>query len=68
MNLVQLWSSYGLYPRHFSLNKVGSLVAVANQHSRSVSILYRDIVTGYIDGLAQSITELGGEAMNVVWA
>ena len=45
---VQAWPSGGLYPRHFSMNAVGDLVAVGNQLSANVALLRRDVATGLI--------------------
>ncbi|KAK3625453.1 hypothetical protein LTR56_014292 [Elasticomyces elasticus] len=45
---VQLWPSGGLFPRQFSIDGTGSLVAVGNQNSQNVAILSRDVSTGLI--------------------
>lgn len=45
---VQLWPSGGSYPRQFSIDATGSLVAVGNQYSQNVAILQRDVATGLI--------------------
>ena len=46
---VQLARFGGVYPRHFSMNKNGSLVAVANQQTRNVNIYSRNLETGLIN-------------------
>ncbi|KAK4543377.1 hypothetical protein LTR36_005520 [Oleoguttula mirabilis] len=45
---VQLWPSGGSYPRQFSIDSTGTLVAVGNQYSQNVAILQRDVATGLI--------------------
>ena len=45
---VQLWPSGGLFPRQFSIDSTGTLVAVGNQNSQNVAILLRDVATGLI--------------------
>lgn len=45
---VQLAKSGGYYPRHFNMNKDGSMIAVANQKSQNVVIYERDVHTGLI--------------------
>ncbi|EMC97877.1 hypothetical protein BAUCODRAFT_31884 [Baudoinia panamericana UAMH 10762] len=45
---VQLWASGGSYPRQFSIDRTGSLVAVGNQYSQNIAILARDVATGLI--------------------
>ncbi|KAJ9609499.1 hypothetical protein H2200_005826 [Cladophialophora chaetospira] len=45
---VQLWPSGGLYPRQFSINPSGTLLAVGNQLSANVALLSRDPGTGLI--------------------
>jgi 6-phosphogluconolactonase (cycloisomerase 2 family) len=46
---VQLAKSGGVYPRHFSMNKDGSLIAVANQQTKNVNIYSRNLETGLIN-------------------
>jgi 6-phosphogluconolactonase (cycloisomerase 2 family) len=66
LGFVQAWPTYGLYPRHFSLNSAGSLVAVGNQNSGNVVVLRRDITTGLIgDVLAEA--EIEGQVTSVVF-
>ena len=66
LGFVQAWPTYGLFPRHFSLNSAGSLLAVGNQNSGNVVVLRRDVATGLIgDVLAE--TELEGQITTVVF-
>lgn len=66
LGFVQAWPSYGLYPRHFSLNSAGSLIAVGNQNSGSVVVLKRDVATGLIGDVVAE-TELEGQVTSVVF-
>ena len=45
---VQIWPAGGLYPRQFSINPSGTLLAVGNQLSANVALLPRDPATGMI--------------------
>jgi 6-phosphogluconolactonase (cycloisomerase 2 family) len=66
LGFVQAWPTYGLFPRHFSLNTAGSLLAVGNQNSGNVVVLSRDVATGLIgDVLAE--TEVEGQITTVVF-
>ncbi|RYN62523.1 hypothetical protein AA0118_g5428 [Alternaria tenuissima] len=49
LSFVQLAKSGGWYPRHFSMNQNGSLIAVANQLSKNVDIYARNLETGIIE-------------------
>ncbi|GAB1727157.1 hypothetical protein NU195Hw_g8072t1 [Hortaea werneckii] len=62
----QLWPSGGSFPRQFSIDKTGSLVAVANQNSQNVAILQRDTATGLIGEPVARVT-VGGNTTCVVW-
>ncbi|KAF2764409.1 putative isomerase YbhE [Teratosphaeria nubilosa] len=62
----QLWPSGGSYPRHFSTNAVGDLVAVGNQYSQNVVILLRDTATGLIGEPVARVT-VGGNTTCVVF-
>ncbi|KAK5111865.1 hypothetical protein LTR62_004597 [Meristemomyces frigidus] len=44
----QLWPSGGSYPRQFSVDKTGSLVAVGHQYDQNIVILERDVATGLV--------------------
>lgn len=63
---TQLAAAYGTFPRHFSINAAGDLVAVGLQHSDSVAILKRSVDTGKIgDAVAQ--LSIKGDVTCVVW-
>ncbi|KAH9828840.1 Lactonase, 7-bladed beta-propeller, partial [Teratosphaeria destructans] len=62
----QLWPSGGRYPRHFSTNAAGDLVAVANQYSQDVVVLRRDTATGLI-GEPVARATVGGNTTCVVF-
>ncbi|KAK5952475.1 hypothetical protein OHC33_006518 [Knufia fluminis] len=55
LKFVQLAPAYGSFPRHFSTNAIGNLVAVGLQESSEVVILSRDITTGLIGEPVASI-------------
>jgi 6-phosphogluconolactonase (cycloisomerase 2 family) len=66
LGFVQAWPTYGLFPRHFSLNSAGNLLAVGNQNSANVVVLKRDVATGLIgDVLAEA--EVEGMVTSVVF-
>lgn len=68
LGFVELHASGGLNPRHFSLNGNGTLVAVANQMSKSVVIWRRDVATGKLsEKPAASVFAGPGELTNVQW-
>jgi 6-phosphogluconolactonase (cycloisomerase 2 family) len=46
---IQLAKSGGVYPGHFSMNKDGSLIAVANPQTKNVNIYPRNLETGLIN-------------------
>jgi len=48
LSFVQLAKTGGVYPRHFQMNKDGSMIAVANQQTKNVLIYARDLETGHI--------------------
>jgi 6-phosphogluconolactonase (cycloisomerase 2 family) len=52
---VEATSAYAFYPRSFSINKAGTLVAVGGQTSSSISIIARDTVTGKLGSLITSL-------------
>ncbi|KAK5089651.1 hypothetical protein LTR70_006539 [Exophiala xenobiotica] len=56
LNFVQLAPAYGSFPRQFSTNAVGNLLAVGLQQSSEVVILRRDITTGLIGQPIASIS------------
>jgi 6-phosphogluconolactonase (cycloisomerase 2 family) len=58
--------SGGSFPRHFSLNKDGSLVSITNQRSGSVVVWRRDPRTGAFGERVASYEGLG-ETTNSLW-
>lgn len=67
VEFVQLAQSGGSFPRHFSYNKDGSMIAVGNQLSFTVDIFKRDIETGKIGERLASAINLPGQVNNVIW-
>lgn len=66
LGFVQAWPTHGLFPRHFSLNTAGNLVAAANQNSGNVVVLRRDVATGLIgDVVAEA--EIEGQVTSVIF-
>ena len=59
LKFVQLAPSGGRFPRHFSMNNNGSLIAVANQNTQNVNVYSRNVETGTIDDLVASSFNLG---------
>lgn len=55
------------YPRHFSLNKYGNLVAVGLQYGKQTVILQRNTSSGEI--LSEAVAKLpaNGQVTNVMW-
>lgn len=70
LSFVQIAPSGGSFPRHFSYNKAGNMIAVANQNSPSVDIWARDVRTGKLGKRLASNGEFskGGGINNVIWA
>lgn len=64
--LHQLWPAGGSYPRHFTTNAIGSLVAVGYQMSEAVAILSRDVQSGLI-GEPVARIPIAGNVTAVVW-
>ncbi|EKJ74922.1 hypothetical protein NXS19_008629 [Fusarium pseudograminearum] len=56
----------GRFPRHFTINKAGTLVAVALQHDSRVVILERDVKTGMIGDFV-AYAEVEGEVTAVIF-
>ncbi|XEV05938.1 hypothetical protein FSHL1_011225 [Fusarium sambucinum] len=56
----------GRFPRHFTINKAGTLVAVALQYDSRVVILERDVKTGMIGDFV-AYAELEGEVTAVIF-
>ncbi|KAF2642980.1 putative isomerase YbhE [Massarina eburnea CBS 473.64] len=67
LKFVELAPSGGKFPRHFSLNKDGSLVAVGNQNSFSVDIYARDVKTGKLGNRVASAYDLPSLPNNVLF-
>lgn len=66
LKFVQLWPAGGGFPRHFSLNLAGDLLAVGLQSDGIVRVLARDVATGLIGEPIASLDGLGGVSA-VVW-
>lgn len=62
----QLWPTGGEFPRHFSMNAHGNLVAVGLQTDQTVVILERDVQSGLVGEPVARIA-IGGNVTNVVW-
>lgn len=69
LTFVQLAPSGGLNPRHFSLNKDGSILSVGNGGSfkPSLDLYTRDIKTGMVGKKIASSIDVGGGINNVRW-
>jgi 6-phosphogluconolactonase (cycloisomerase 2 family) len=67
LKFVQIAPSGGKFPRHFSLNKDGSLVAVGNQISYTVDIYERNIKSGHIGNRLASAFDLPSAPNNVLF-
>ncbi|KAF2241703.1 putative isomerase YbhE [Trematosphaeria pertusa] len=68
LNFVQLVPSGGSFPRHFSTNKDGSMIAVANQNTNNVDVYARDLESGMIGNKVASAFGIGpGALTNVQW-
>lgn len=66
LGFVQAWPTHGMFPRHFSLNTAGNLVAAINQNSGNVVVLRRDVATGLI-GEVVAEAEVEGQPTSVVF-
>ncbi len=55
-----------MYPRQFSIDGTGSLIAVGNQNSQNVVVLARDVATGLI---GEPVARMGlpGNTTCVMW-
>ncbi|KAF2271654.1 3-carboxymuconate cyclase [Westerdykella ornata] len=67
VRFVQLAPSGGSFPRHFSFNRDGTLVAVGNQNSFTVDIWRRNPRSGKLGERVASAVGLPGQVNNVVW-
>jgi 6-phosphogluconolactonase (cycloisomerase 2 family) len=63
LEFMSLIPSGGLNPRHFSLNKDGSKIAIANGDSRNVIVLSRDCETGEMKNQIAAASHLGPGAL-----
>ncbi|KAI4717060.1 3-carboxy-cis,cis-mucoante lactonizing enzyme [Aureobasidium sp. EXF-10727] len=63
---IQLWPAGGMFPRHFSLNKWGDLIAVGLQYDKSVVVFERDVALGTV-GKPVARWVGGGNVTCVVW-
>lgn len=61
LSWVEATSAHAFYPRSFSINKAGTMVAVGGQTSSSVAIIARDTATGKLGSLIvwAQVGELG---------
>lgn len=66
LTFTQVWPAGGSFPRHFSLNKWGTLAAIGLQNSDEVVILSRNAATGKLGNPVARI-ELEGNIVNVQW-
>lgn len=66
LTFVEVAPSGGSYPRHFSMNKVGNLVAVGLQYGSAVVVLARDVLTGKI-GCQVAWYPIEGQVTCVRW-
>jgi 6-phosphogluconolactonase (cycloisomerase 2 family) len=66
LSFKQLWPAGGSFPRQFSINKAGDLVAVGLQNSARVVVLQRDIESGFL-GQAVANSIISGQPTCVVW-
>ena len=66
LNFSGLSPAGGLFPRHFSLNRAGNLVAVGLQLSGKVAIIARDVETGKMGEIMAEVEGLG-EVTCVIW-
>lgn len=57
----------GKWPRDFSLNRVGDLMAVALQKDHKIVLIKRDVETGKLEDKVLSEIVLDGEVYAVIW-
>lgn len=55
VSFVETTSAHAFYPRSFSINKAGTMIAVGGQTSSTISIIARDTATGKLGGLIASL-------------
>ena len=75
ISFVESTKANAWYPRTFSINKAGTLVAIGGQTSANVAVVARDPTTGKLGGLLASLpvgskgTDGGEDGLSaVVWA
>jgi 6-phosphogluconolactonase (cycloisomerase 2 family) len=75
LDMLDFTNAHGFFPRTFSINRAGTLVAVGGQTSATVAILERDASTGLLGPLVTSIAVGSKGGVNqedglsaVVWA
>nr|POE90089.1 putative 6-phosphogluconolactonase [Quercus suber] len=66
LSLHQLAPAGGSFPRQYSINAAGDMLAVGLQNNDEVVILSRDVASGIIDDEIARV-ELGGQVTCVVW-
>lgn len=66
LTFTQLAPAGGIFPRHFSVNRKGDLVAVANQHTTGVVVISRDVVSGRLGSFVAHLP-VADEVSSVVW-
>jgi 6-phosphogluconolactonase (cycloisomerase 2 family) len=59
LKLSQVYPSGGRVPRHFEVNKAGTLVAVGLQSDSRVVLIDRDAKTGNLNGFRASVSIAG---------
>lgn len=67
LSFLQKFPAGGMIPRHFSINRAGTLAAVALQRDGRVVIVRRDVETGQMQEIVAS-TSIEGEVTAVIFA
>jgi len=74
LTFVELANSYSYYPRSFSFNKAGTLVAIGGQTTANIAVVARDTKTGKLGKLVANVLvaprgTYGGEdgISSIVW-
>lgn len=63
---LEVYPAGGSYPRDFSINGAGDLVAIGFQYSSSVVILERNITSGEFLGYVAEVS-VAGQVTSVIW-
>ena len=66
LSLVQIYPAGGTVPRHFSLNKAGTIAGVGLQGDGRVVFLNRDVATGKFTGIASHV-DIAGQITCVIF-